>query len=62
LFKSADSFADWARKNTAVATNQLLIDDIPETNTVPFSTSTLSNVSTTSRLEKRYLSSKEIIL
>jgi hypothetical protein len=30
----------------------LSIDDIPETNKTPFSTSSLSNVSTTSRLER----------
>jgi len=51
-FKSADSFGDWARRNTAITTNQILIDDIPETNMTPFSASSLSNVSTTSRLEK----------
>jgi hypothetical protein len=50
--KSADSFADWTRRNTSVAPNQLIINDIPETNFTAFSTSTLSNVSTTSRFEK----------
>ncbi|CAF1511423.1 unnamed protein product [Adineta steineri] len=49
ISESADSFADWTRKNAALTTNQLLINDIPETNTIPFSASSLSNVSTASR-------------
>lgn len=49
ISESTDSFADWTRRNTAIATNQMLIDNIPETNMATFSTSSLSNVSTTSR-------------
>jgi hypothetical protein len=60
FFKSADSFADWTRKNTVITTNQLTIDDIPETNLSPFSTSSLSNVSTTSRLEKINIFQKKL--
>ncbi|CAF3536210.1 unnamed protein product [Rotaria socialis] len=49
ISESADSFADWTRRNTTLAVNQILIDDIPETNLTTFSTSSLSNVSMASR-------------
>ncbi|CAF4261065.1 unnamed protein product [Rotaria sp. Silwood2] len=49
ISESAGSFADWTRRNTTITTNNILIDDIPETHITPFSTSPLSNVSTASR-------------